>query len=393
MISDNAVPPLSSDQQIVEYLMHGLIGIRLIDATEHDISRFEKQLGLTQTPLHGIPEISIRFIEKFSVGTLNYLGLNSTGYSNDEFYLLDKKNGAIQVQIPFESIGEHCEIVCRSGLNSIPLLYEIIMISLMKKNFVWLHASAFSYKGNSILVMGWEKGGKTESLLAFANQNSLYIGDEMVALSSDGKKMFGIPLPMAIWEWQIKYIPRLIPKISLQNRIVFKIISLLDKLHRIFAKGRLSNSFPFQIIGDALPALKRKLKIWVLPYELFNNQDGTQGSTPDKIFLVMCHNNKDISIEPCNPEEIAQRMANSNEYERMHFFKYYKAFKFAFPDIKNEFLETIDMHQNNLLNQALAEKESYKVLHPYPVSLDNLFNAMLPFCENNSQHNSLTKRK
>ena len=74
--------------------------------------------------------------------------------------------------------------------------------------------------------MGWEKGGKTEVLLAFGNQGAQYIGDEMVALSSDGKKMFGIPIPMAIWEWQIKYLHKLVPTIKLQYKIVFNIIIL-----------------------------------------------------------------------------------------------------------------------------------------------------------------------
>ena len=385
MSSNHTSPHQSSNQRIVEFNMYGLIGIRLIDPSDHDISRLQNQFGLIQTTLQQAPEISMRFVENFSVNSLNYLGLNSTGYLNDKFYLLDKKNGSIQAQIPFELIGKHCEIVCRSGLSTIPLLPEIIMFSLMKKNYIWLHASAFSYNGNSILVMGWEKGGKTESLLAFGNQNGQYIGDEMVALSSDGKKMFGIPIPMAIWEWQIKYLSKLIPTIKFQYKIVFKIILSFEKIHGIFAKGRLKDFFPLQILGDALPALKRKLKIWALPSELFKNQQGKQGIAPNKVFLVMSHDQPDISIESCNPEEIAQRMAISNQYERMYFFKYYKAFKFAFPHLRNEFLETIDEKQDTLISHALTGKESYKVLHPYPVSLDELFNKMEPLCQNKPQ--------
>jgi hypothetical protein len=382
MSSDNISLPLSSNLRIVEFEIYGLIGIRLIEPTDFEISRLENLFNLKPTTLHRTPEISIRFIKKFSVNKINSLGLNSTGYSNDKFYLLNNKNGIIHAQIPFESIGDHCEIECLSGLSTIPLLSEIIMFTLMKKNYLWLHASAFSYKENSILVMGWEKGGKTETLLAFGNQGAQYIGDEMVALSSDGKKMFGIPIPMAIWEWQIKYLSKLIPTIKLQYKIVFNIILIIEKFHSIFAKGRLKDFFPFQILDDALPVLKRKLKIWALPNELFKNQQGKQGSTPDKVFLVMCHNQSDISIEPCKPEEVAQRMAISNQYEQMYFFKYYMAFKFAFPGLRNEFLETIDEKQNTLISQALAGIESYKVLHPYPVSLDELFNKMMPFCKN-----------
>ncbi len=385
MNSTNAQQPSKSDQRIVDLELHQLVGIRLIDPSSLDISRLKKQCGLTQTILHKTPDISIQFIESFAVDKINYLGLNSTAYSNDQFYLLNKKNGNIQAQIPFETIGKHCKIACLTGINSIPLLSEIIMLAMMKKDYIWLHASAFSFKETAILVMGWEKGGKTETLLAFGNQGAQFIGDEMVALSSNGKKMFGIPIPMAIWEWQIKYLPNLIPTIDLQHKIIFRFILGLKKFHNIFANGRLKNFFPFQLMGDALPALKRKLKIWMLPSELFKNQQGKQGSTPNKVFLVMSHNQVDISIESCSSEEIAQRMSVSNQYERQHFFKYYQAFKFAFPHLSNAFLDTIDEQQNVLISQALAGKECYKVIHPYPVSLDDLYNKMLPFCRNKSQ--------
>ena len=249
------------------------------------------------------------------------------------------------------------------------------------------------YKKKSILVLGWEKGGKTESLLAFTNQNADYIGDEMVALSDDGNKMFGIPIPIAIWEWQLKYIPYLSLEIKLKYKIIFKIILYLEKFYRIFAKGRINSFFLFQLLDASLPALKRKLKIWVHPYDLFKNQKGKQGTTPDKVFLVMSHNNKkDIFIESCLPEEIAQRMLSSNEFERMHFFKYYQAFKFAFPNLRNEFLETIDERQKKLISHVFSGKESYKVTHPYPVSLDDLFNKMSPFCESKTEDDHLSSK-
>ena len=44
--------------------------------------------------------------------------------------------------------------------------------------------------------------------------------------------------------------------------------------------------------------------------------------------------------------------------------------------MRNEFLEKVHDVLRDALRQALADKEIYTLYHPYPVSLDDLYQAM-----------------
>ena len=93
------------------------------------------------------------------------------------------------------------------GLQAVPLLIPIVNFAALSKGVIPLHASAFAYNDVGILVTGWAKGGKTETLLAFTSKGAEYIGDEWVYLSKDGRYMYGIPEPIRVWDWHLRYLP------------------------------------------------------------------------------------------------------------------------------------------------------------------------------------------
>jgi len=355
------------------------VGIRLINPTIGDAVAVANQLGQHQKSLDRDPDIIIRFKEKLHTPSLIYLGLDYAGFTNEGFYIFNSRENA-KVRIPFEQIGSQFEILCESGLHAVPWLFEMINVTFLKKNYVPIHASAFVYDGVGIVVTGWTKGGKTEALLSFANHGAHYVGDEWVILSDNGKEMFGMPVPICVWEWYFKSIPKLLPKVGMQRKVLFKAIHSLDVIHRRLEKGNFKKSFPAKILRQALPAFKRQLNIRALPEELFKNHV-CKLATPDKIILSMSQNDPNIYVEECHPSEIAERMIISNELEQAPFLELYKAFKFAFPNLRNEFLENIDELQYSLLCSAFANKEAYKVYHPYPVPFEDLFNQLNPVCE------------
>ena len=51
--------PLTS----VDYNLHGLAGIRLLDATSKDVDTVTRQLGPIQAPFTSEPDITIRFVD------------------------------------------------------------------------------------------------------------------------------------------------------------------------------------------------------------------------------------------------------------------------------------------------------------------------------------------
>ena len=377
----NTKQNLSSIENSMDFSIHGIVKVRLVDPAEKDVATFQGRFGPTHVPTDGEPDITIRFKEDLSVGALTYVGLNSAGFNDDGFYLLSETTGKVMARIPFEQIGSRCEIVCLRGEGSVPLLSEIINLTFLNKNYVPLHSSAFHYKGVDNLVMGWAKGGKTGVMLSFANHGARYLGDEWVILSEDGKKMFGLPSPIGLSEWQFKHIPLLMPKVGRQKKILFKAIKSLDKMYGRLKNGKYKNSFPMDFLSRSLPPLRRQLKIKEKPQKIFKHNFDELVGVPEKVFLSMSHSDPEIRIEACDSMDVARRMVSVNEYEYSEFFELYKAFKFSFPHLRNAFLENADKLQSALLFRAFEDKEAYKVLHPYPVSLEALYQQVRPYCQ------------
>jgi hypothetical protein len=371
-------------KRVMDFDIHGIVGIRVINPTIKHAAAITKRLGTPQGSLSREPDIVIRFEENLTPPTLIYMGLNSTAFTDEAFYLLSRINGEVAACIPFNKIGDQCEIICQRRIGSVPLLFDIIRLTLLKKNYIPLHASAFIYDGIGILVMGWAKGGKTEMLLSFANHGAHYVGDEWVVLSSDGQEMFGLPVPVALRDWHFKYIPTLLPKISVYKKMLFKSVHFVDAFYKVIWRRVPKEFFPRAVLERVLPLAREQLYIKELPQAIFKDQFYNSIATLNKLFLIMSHSDPDIRVETCESVELARRMVSANEYEQLHFFEYYKAFKFAFPDQKNEFLESFEQVQKCLLSSALGNKEAYKVLHPYPVSFELLFDRLRPFCEKGS---------
>jgi hypothetical protein len=251
----------------------------------------------------------------------------------------------------------------------------------LKKDCIALHASAFAYKDKGILVTGWSKGGKTEALMGFVNQGARYVGDEWVILTKDGQRMYGIPEPITLWDWQIKQLPGICPMLTFSDRLIFRAIHFIRTMHSYLSRGIFKNTFPVQILNKAMPSLMHQLHVNFPPQKIVKYQSMQLCAEPDIVFFVMSHKAPYIYVEPWRSEDIARRMLHSLQYEQLRFFAYYQAFKFAFPDLQNHFLENAPSIQKILLSHALNGKKAYRVMHPYPVSLDSLYRHMKPFCE------------
>jgi hypothetical protein len=368
----------SVSNNYVDFDLYGIVGVRLIDPSENDVKYVSRLLSHFKADLSREPDITILFKKNWELGDLTYLGLNDAAFNEDGFYILSSGRAPLKVKIPFEQIGGKCEIVCEQGIIGIPLLHYIINLTFLKKNYLPMHASAFSYDDQGALVIGWSKGGKTEALFSFINNGAEFIGDETVIVSPDGKKMFGIPVPVSIWEWQFSEIPELMPKLSKQKKILFKGVHFVERIHSISSKGRLKKNAVVKLIGEALPSLRKQLNIRVNPEEIFNGKVHWGMVNLDKLVITMSHSSEDVTIENCDINEISERMITSNLHELDSFNNYYSIFKFAFPGVTNTFLDNVDEIYKKLLPEALAGIDSYKVLHPYPVSFEKLFTIMKP---------------
>ncbi len=367
----------------VDFDVHGVVGLRLVDASAADIAAVIRQVGPPVGALHRDPDIVVRFVDDLSVDGLCWVEHGRTGYTDDGFFFLQSGKRPARVKIPLDEIGGRCEIVCQRGLHSIPLLMAIVNVTALERGCVALHASAFVHRGAGVLVTGWAKGGKTESLLAFAAEGAEYVGDEWILLSPDGR-MLGIPEVMRVQDWHLDQLPHLRHTVSTTRKLFFKAIRALDAIYRGLPDGRVRRLFPSKVLGDALPALRRQLNAQVDPLRVFRSRRDGRADAPSTLFFMVSDDTATVRVDRADPADIARRMAASVSYEQLPLMSAYLAFRFAFPERRNALLESAAAIQSERLVRVLSGKDAFIVRHPYPCSLRELFEAMAPLCQSRS---------
>lgn len=366
-----------------DFDLHGIVGIRLLDATPNDIAAVRQQLGPIEKPLSRTPDIVIRFVDQMTFSSrIRYLGVDDAGFTEDAFLIFrGKHKRRVRVQIPFEQIGsQQCQIVCESGVGAVPLLIAILNLTALSKGTLPLHASALRYNGKGILVTGWAKGGKTETLLAFVANGAEYIGDEWVYISSDGQLMYGIPEPTRIWYWHLQEMAHYKAMVARNDLLRLQALNAAVSLMERLESSRLGRGSTGRFIGWLRGLVKQQLNIQLPPEKLFGRKPGSGTVRPEKIFWIASHAEPSVSVEQIHPEEIAKRIVFSLQEERMGFMAFYLRYRFAFPDCSNALIDQVDEIERGMLLKIFAEKEAYAVYHPYPFAIPALFEEIRPYC-------------
>jgi len=315
----------SSGRYRVDYNIHGVLGVRLVNAAEEDAAAVARQLGPFEGQLSGPPDVTVEFVDRIVFRELSYIEHQKTGVGDGEFCILGNGQGARAI-ISFDQIGRRSTMVSLTGIKEVPFLLPVLHLEALKHDLVAVNASAFIYEDVGVLATGWPKGGKIEALLAFGLRGAKYVGDQWTILSGDGKRMFGLPENAGLWEWGLE---RVKPGRAIQ-----------------------SGTSRFQPLTG-----------------------------PTKVFLLISGDQSAIRVEPSEPREIADRLISVLEWEHLPMLQSYLAFKFAFPERRSELIEHVREVQGDILSRALADKEAYTVWHSYPVALPELYDAMSRFIE------------
>ena len=357
----------------VDFDLHGFVGIRLLDATPRDVAVVTRQVGPIQKPLERTPDVVIRFVDRLPTTTpMYYVGVDDVGFTEDAFLVLRGKHKTqVRVQIPFDKLGQQCEIICERGVPAVPLLIATINLSALQNGVLPMHASAFTYKGVGVMVTGWAKGGKTEALLSFMARGAEYVGDEWVYLSANGEKMYGIPEPIRLWRWQLQSMRQYLPTVKRKNRLKLQGLNLAARsMDAASLNGRL------RYLKSASGLVKRQLNVQVPPHRLFGKDSVSLAGQLDKVFYVASYSSPEVVVEPMDSQLLAGRMAFSLQEEQEGLIAYYRRFRFSFPDAPNTLIDKIEDIQLDLLRRALDGKTTYAVYHPYPVAIATMYDAM-----------------
>lgn len=372
-----AMPVIAGGTSGDDFNLHGLVGIRLVDATDRDRATVMRQIGPIAAPLHRSPDIVIRFVDELPpTGTLQLIGLGDAGYDDSAFYLLRSKHkSAARVKVAFETIGDRCEIVCERGVAAVPLLMAIINLTVLARGGLALHASAFRHRDTGVLVTGWSKGGKTELLLAFIEHGAEYIGDEWIYIAADGSSMFGIPEPIRVWDWHLEQLPGY--RASLAGSERWR-LAALRHTHRACAGtaalARAGSGLRRNMLRVA-NLVDRQRYAFLSPERAFGRPLGALAASIDRVVFVGCSADDRTRLDRVSPFWVADRMVHSLAEERSVLDAGYRRFRFAFPEKRNRLLENAAALEHERLQYLLADRPCFSLMHPYPPSIREMYQA------------------
>jgi hypothetical protein len=373
------VYPVTSIQPAqVEFDLHGLVGIRLVDPSPSDVAAVTKQLGVIQTPLSRDPDITLRFVERLVTPPLRHLGFKKLGFMDNALFVFEDGANGGKVRIPFAQLGRKCEIVCESGLQSVPLLKPILALTAQAKGFATVHASAFVHCGVGVLMAGWAESGKTTALLGFASRGAELIGEDSVLIGMDGKQMCGMPTMIELSTSHLDSLPHVRRTIKRTRLWKLNVLHGLRGMQEAREGRKNRRTTIGRIVRRVLASLEERAYPTVAPQEIFGKHLGSLVGRPDKVFLLVSHDDPWIEVKPTPAAEMALRLTHLAQYEQIRLWEQYLAFKFAFPDAVNPYIEQSFHTLLEILSKALAGKETYTVWHPYPLSFSDLYREIEP---------------
>jgi hypothetical protein len=370
------------DDRTAEIDLHGAVGIRLVDADPGDVRTVERQLG-PRSRLDRGPDLLIRFVDRMPiVGELRYLGSEEAGYTDDRYLILrGRQKSDVVVGIPFDDIatGRPFEIVAERGLTAVPLLVAIVNLTAFANGRLPLHAGAFVHDDHGVLTIGWAKGGKSETLLAFTSRGSEFVGDEWIYLDPATGRAQALPEPMRIWDWQIRALPDVAGRIPRADRRRLAASRAVARALRVVSELPLVGR---SAVGRAATRLRvlveQQLSVQVPTSRLLGREPLTDGAHIDQIVLVTSHASDAMTVDPIEAADVARRATQSFLFEMADLLGHYRRFLFAFPARRNPLIDDLERQYEAAALEALGSIPAIAVGHPYPLRIERLFEVIAP---------------
>ena len=367
--------------EVVDFNVHDLIGIRLVNPSPGDVRIVEAHLGLQPAEFSGSPALTIDFVDRLNVDrTLRFLGRDDVAFTDDAFIILRSRNLArATTRLAMEKIGGTVELTCETGLPAVPLLRQLLNLVMLARGIVPVHAAGFRYLDRGVLVTGWSHGSKTGTLLAFMDAGAKFIGDEWIYLSASNDRMYGLPDHLEARPWYLGELPKYRQRVGVADRIRTGLTAALSQaLGPLADRSERRNSLGSKLVRYARQALADQQSVHLKPLALFGAEQCLLVSPLDVVILAVSRDAEDVVIAPSQIEQVAARMAASFVHEQASLTSCYQKHLFAFPDRRNSLLDDLELTYREKAVEALEGKHIYTMLHPYPVGIGTLRKAVEP---------------
>ncbi len=372
----------------------GRIRVRVVGPSPADAAVVGRQLGLPPTAPEGDADLTVELVDRLvPAGSLRLLGREEAAFDDEGFVVLRAKGKArTMARLPLDQLGQQPVIICERGLPAVPLLVPMLAVTALGRGLVPLHAGALTWHDAGIVVTGWSKGGKTETVVASVAAGARYVGDEWCYLDGQAGTVAGIPEPVTLWAWHLRRFPPLRAAVPRAARMRMALLDWPDRLER-----RLPASVQRRPAGRRLRRAayhtRSRANVWLPPERLFGPVDGpttvpyhhvvlavstAPGSITGGATILSDDKVGDVHLRPVAAAEIAARMAQSVRYELAPLLQAYRMFRYAFPCRPCAALDDLDRNLAAALGPALARARGWLLEHPAEVDLHRLADAVRP---------------
>ncbi len=370
-------PVLSPKTIPYDFDIGGKLTVRVSGATSLDAAKLAADLGPWSRHSIPVPDLVVRLVP--SLAGIGVTTLGPYGYSDDGCLILRSKDRRSRTKVDFRHLGEcGCEISCE-GPPDVGFFLSCLEIAAARKGLIMLHAAAFVYRGRGLVVTGWARGGKTSALLSFLLQGARYMTDDKVLIDSDGAQMWGIGSHVELSEWHLRSLSSTSRMLSSRQSLALRALRQLDRLNTRILQPGLLGAQAAGAAARAVAGMRNRFVVRVDPQKAFDAQVQDE-ARPEKFFVMVKHRDPRVEVRPISTAELLQRVLSAKEYENLPLRQHYLAWRFAFPELQNKFLEDLLDTQSKLACRALQGKTGYLVRHPHLPDLDQLFDAMASVC-------------
>lgn len=261
--------------------------------------------------------------------------------------------------INFDDFGPGCTLRCGPETSAVDVL-PWVNILLPAAQTISLHASAFIWKGEGVVVTGNAGSGKTGALLAAIHQGAGAVGDECIWLDRNAQ-MRGLFLEMEIRAAYFRELPHLRSEVSMAVQYGIFLCDLVSKgIHPFLPK--LSRKFAGRARAHVQPDILRR---HLAP-----------STSVDRLFVSEVHPGSKIQVHPANIADIIPRLIEIQSVEFTRQREQYSQYCDETGDRQNEWMENLALRFEDLLSDVLRNTKTYIVKHPPSPGAKDLFRAL-----------------
>jgi len=370
---------------IVDLDLRSLASIRLVDGNRSDRAAVLRQLGpLPDAPAGSArpPDVTVRFVDRLDlVDGVRRLGEDLAMVGDRLVFVRGRRRAEVRVALPIGELGRGpVEIAAEHGAPAIPALLPVLAVTLLARGVAVVHGSAFELDGQGVLVSGWAKGGKSETLLAFLTHGARYVGDEWLFVDPAGPTMFGPPEPIRLWDWQLAQVASVRDAVGRADRLRLAATGGLARALRGIGRAGPVGRTP---IGDAARragAVVDRQRSRQFPVEALFGTDAIHAGPAriDRVVLVATSTEDEVRTG-VDPSEAAARIAATTAHELLDLEALRLALRHALPDASTTGLESIEARLREIYARAFADVPIIEVRHRHPPDIAGLHRLIAPW--------------